>query len=103
MGWSGAVTRTTQRPPAARRGTQAVIATRDLTKQSYGVYLVELSNLEQRFVKLASPPLSAGIVPAANRAFVAQAHPEGRITFVNLDDGAEHTLTGFELAAKVMQ
>jgi len=84
-------------------GAQAVIATRDLTKQSYGVYLVELGNLEQKFVKLASPPLSAGIVPAANRAFVAQAHPEGRITFVNLDDGAEHTLTGFELAAKVMQ
>jgi hypothetical protein len=84
-------------------GAQAVIATRDLTKKSYGVYLVELANLEQTFVKLASPPLAAGIVPAANRAFVAQAHPEGRITFVNLDDGAEHTLTGFELAAKVMQ
>jgi len=84
-------------------GDKAVIATRDLTKKSYGVYLVGLSNLEQNLVKLASPPLSAGIVPAANRAFVAQAHPEGRITFVDLDDASEHTLTGFELAAKVMQ
>ena len=97
----------TDAPPIALafspEGAEAVIATRDLTKQSYGVYLVELANLAQKFVELASPPLSAGIVPAANRAFVAQAHPEGRITFVNLDDGAEHTLTGFELAAKVMQ
>lgn len=97
----------TDAPPIAvafsPEGAEAVIATRDLTKQSYGVYLVELANLGQKFVELASPPLSAGIVPAANRAFVAQAHPEGRITFVNLDDGAEHTLTGFELAAKVMQ
>ena len=84
-------------------GDKAVIATRDLTKKSYGVYLVGLSNLEQNLVKLASPPLSAGIVPAANRAFVAQAHPEGRITFVDLDDASEHTLTGFELAAKVTQ
>jgi hypothetical protein len=84
-------------------GDKAVIATRDLTKKSYGVYLVGLTNLEQNLVKLASPPLSAGIVPAANRAFVAQAHPEGRITFVDLDDASEHTLTGFELAAKVMQ
>jgi hypothetical protein len=84
-------------------GAQAVIATRDLVKQRYGVYLVELDNLKQTFVSLSSPPLAAGIVPAAHRAFVAQAHPEGRITFIDLDDGSEHTLTGFELAAKVMQ
>jgi hypothetical protein len=64
---------------------------------------VHLASLEQTFIPLASPPLAAGMVPSANRAFVAQAHPEGRITFVNLDDGSEHTLTGFELGAKVTQ
>jgi hypothetical protein len=84
-------------------GEDAVIATRDLTKKSYGMYLVHLARLEQIFVKLSSPPLAAGIVPNANRAFVAQAHPEGRITFVDLDDGSQHTLTGFELAAEVTQ
>ncbi len=84
-------------------GQSAVITTRDLTKQSYGTYLVHLATLEQTFISLSSPPLAAGIVPLANRAFVAQAHPEGRITFVDLDDGSQHTLTGFELAAKVTQ
>jgi hypothetical protein len=84
-------------------GAEAVIATRDLVKKSYGVYLVALATYEQTFVSLSSPPLAAGIVPLARRAFVAQAHPEGRITFIDLDSGSEHTLTGFELAAKVMQ
>jgi hypothetical protein len=84
-------------------GSTAVITTRDLTKKSYGMYLVHLASLEQTFIPLSSPPLAAGIVPHANRAFVAQAHPEGRITFVDLDDGSQHTLTGFELTAKVTQ
>jgi hypothetical protein len=84
-------------------GLSAVITTRDLTKQLYGTYLVQLASLEQTFIPLSSPPLAAGMVPSANRAFIAQAHPEGRITFVNLDDGSQHTLTGFELAAKVTQ
>jgi hypothetical protein len=43
------------------------------------------------------------MVPVARRAFVAQAHPEGRITFVDLETGAARTLTGFELAAKVVE
>ncbi len=84
-------------------GQSAIITTRDLTKQRYGTYLVHLASLEQTFIPLSSPPLAAGMVPSVNRAFVAQAHPEGRITFVNLDDGSQHTLTGFELGAKVTQ
>jgi hypothetical protein len=84
-------------------GAEAVIATRDLGAASYGMYLVHLDDLEENFTALPSPPLAAGIVPAARTAFVAQAHPEGRITFVNLDDGSRRTLTGFELAAKVVE
>jgi hypothetical protein len=33
--------------------------------------------------ELASRPISAGAVVEAKRAFVAQMHPEGRITFVD--------------------
>jgi hypothetical protein len=82
-------------------GANAVIATRDLAKSKYGMYLVHLDNLEENFVSLPSPPLAAGMVPDAKRAFVAQAHPEGRITFVHLETGETRTLTGFELTAKV--
>jgi hypothetical protein len=84
-------------------GSNAVIATRDLVNASYGMYLVYLDNLEENFYSLPSPPLAAGMVPTSNQAFVAQAHPEGRITFVNLVDGSARTLTGFELTAKVVE
>jgi streptogramin lyase len=84
-------------------GESAVVATRDLSLRKYGMYLVRLANLEENFVSLPSPPLAAGMVPAARRAFVAQAHPEGRITFVDLNSGAHRTLTGFELGAKVVE
>jgi hypothetical protein len=84
-------------------GANAVIATRDAMLTKFGMYLVHLDNLEENFVSLPSPPLSAGVVPEAKRAFVAQAHPEGRITFVDLETGAARTLTGFELAAKVVE
>jgi hypothetical protein len=83
-------------------GANAVVATRDLDKSEYGMYLVHLDNLEENFVTLPSPPLAAGMVPDAKRAFVAQAHPEGRITFVHLESGEARTLTGFELTAKVV-
>lgn len=82
-------------------GAQALVTTRDLGKQIYGAYLVELGSLEDVPIQLSSPPLSAGIV--GGYGFVAQAHPEGRITFVNLSDASQRTLTGFELAAKVTQ
>jgi hypothetical protein len=95
----------TDAPPTALAfspdGARAVITTRDLAKQRYGMYLVELASLAQTFIQLSSPPLSAGIV--GDYGFVAQAHPEGRITFVNLTDASQRTLTGFELAAKVTQ
>jgi hypothetical protein len=84
-------------------GVDALIATRDLMLARYGVYLVHLENLEETFISLPSPPLAAGMAPAANQGFVAQAHPEGRITFVNLTNGTFKTLTGFELAGRVVE
>ena len=69
-----------------------------------GVYLIGLANLEQNFVPLSAEPLpgATGIVPGAGRAFVAQRHPEGRITFIDLATGQARTLSGFELAARVV-
>jgi hypothetical protein len=84
-------------------GEDAVIATRDLALGRFGAYLVHLENLEETLITLPSPPLAAGMVPLARKAFVAQAHPEGRITFVNVDDGTWKTLTGFELAGRVVE
>ena len=78
----------------------------------YGVHVVALSTLQTDFIPLASPPLSTGIIGGdLCRGYVAQRHPEGRITFidfpVDLADGTApvptaRTLTGFELAARVI-
>jgi hypothetical protein len=88
-----------QPPPSSE---QALVTVRDDAKKVFGAYLVRLPNLQVDFVKLASPPLATGMVGAANKGYVAQQHPEGRITFVDLTDGTVRTLTGFELGAKVV-
>ncbi|MBW2457492.1 MAG: hypothetical protein JRI68_23495 [Deltaproteobacteria bacterium] len=64
--------------------------------------VAEMPSLKVDVFPLASRPLSAGIVVGANRGFVAQEHADGRITFVDFDDGEVRTLTGFELATQVV-
>jgi DNA-binding beta-propeller fold protein YncE len=84
-------------------GKYALVTTGSNGSGSHGVYRVKLDNLQEDLLELASPPITGatGLVPEAARGFVAQAHPEGRITFIELESGLAHTLTGFELAAKI--
>jgi hypothetical protein len=69
----------------------------------HAVYLAELPAFGTTKVTLASPVLSAGLIPEVNLGFIAQSHPEGRITFIDLDNAQPRTLTGFELSARVVQ
>jgi hypothetical protein len=71
-------------------------------KSSFGVFLVRTPNLQVDFNSLSSEPLASGTVPGAQKGFVAQEHPEGRITFIDLNDGGEREITGFELSSKVV-
>jgi hypothetical protein len=66
------------------------------------VYRATFPGLATDFIPLGSKPISTALVPDAAKGFVAQSHPEGRITFVSLETGAPRTLTGFELAAGVV-
>jgi hypothetical protein len=81
---------------------RAFVTERDDAKKVYGVYMAKLPSLAVDRYPLASPPLGVGLVAGARRAWVAQEHPEGRITFVDLDSGQARTLTGFELGARVV-
>lgn len=54
-------------------------------------------------IELPSEPLASGIVPEAAQGYVAQAHPEGRVTFIDLETSLPTTVTGFELASKVVE
>jgi hypothetical protein len=55
-------------------------------------------------VSLPSRPLAGatGLVPDAGMAYIAESYPEGRITFIDLDTGVPRTITGFEIASKVV-
>lgn len=95
---------TTLAPPTAVASTndRAVVAERDDKTSVFGVYLARMPELMVDRLPLASPPIAVGVVAGAKRAFVAQQHPEGRLTFVDLDTGVARTLTGFELASRVV-
>jgi hypothetical protein len=81
---------------------RALVTVSDPAAGAFGAFLVRMPNLQVDFSSLPSRPLSSGTVPSANKAFVAQAHPEGRITFIDLDEGAGREITGFELSSKVV-
>jgi hypothetical protein len=81
---------------------RAVITERDDIKKIFGAYLVRMPALAVDRYALASPPIAVGVVAGAGRAYVAQEHAEGRITFIDLNKGLARTLTGFELNARVV-
>jgi hypothetical protein len=81
----------------------ALIAVRSDALKAFGAYVIALANQQVDFVALESPPVAAGIVPDAGRAYIAQSHPEGRITFISLETGEPQSITGFELAARIRE
>jgi hypothetical protein len=82
-------------------GARVLVTVRDDVQKVYGVYMGLFPTLEVETLTLASPPIAVGVVAGAGRGYVAQKHPEGRITFVTLASGDARTLTGFELGAGV--
>jgi len=86
----------------APNGSQALVATGDETKPIYRMYVASMPSLEVKKYNLASQPIAAGIVAGADRGYVAQKHPDGRITFIDFKSGELRTLTGFELASQVI-
>ena len=85
----------------APAGDHGLIATGSSTG-AYQLVVASMPSLNVQKLSLASMPIAAGIVAGADRGFVAQKHPDGRITFVNLKTGEARTLTGFELGTQVV-
>lgn len=83
-------------------GLRALVTTRDDTTGVHAAYLVRMPSLQVDRIDLPSPPLAVGVLPEHGIGYVAQQHPEGRITFIDLETAAPQTLTGFELAERVV-
>jgi hypothetical protein len=94
----------TEAPPTvvATTNDYAVIAVRDDATKVFGAYVARMPQLMVERHALASPPIAVGAVPNAKRVYVAQQHPEGRLTFIDLESGVARTLTGFELSSRVV-
>lgn len=86
----------------APNGRHALIATGDELEPAYRMVVAEMPSLQIDTYDLASKPISAGIVAGAGRGYVAQHHPDGRITFIDFATGELRTVTGFELATQVV-
>jgi hypothetical protein len=86
----------------APAGHRALVATGDASMPEYRLYVAAMPSLEVTSFVLASQPIAAGIVAGADRGYVAQKHPDGRITFVDFATGELRTLTGFELGSQVV-
>ena len=83
-------------------GAHALVATGDDSNTAYRLVVAHMPSLQIETYELASQPIAAGIVEGANQGYVAQKHPDGRITFVNFASDEVRTLTGFELASEVV-
>jgi hypothetical protein len=83
-------------------GAHALIAAGDDGTGVYELVVASMPSLDVQTIELASLPIAAGVVAGANRGYVAQTYPDGRITFVDFATGQARTLTGFELATEVV-
>jgi hypothetical protein len=86
---------------AAEQG-RALVTTAATSSRRARAYVGRFPTLRLDQLEIPSKPVAVGVVPDAGQAFIAQEHPEGRVTFVALDSGAEKTITGFELSSKVV-
>jgi len=87
---------------AASPANMGLVTVSDPVREIYETYLVQLPGLQVDAFELARRPLATGIVPSVAAGYVAQEHPDGRITFITFDSDnhpIDYTLTGFELGA----
>lgn len=84
-------------------GTHAFVLLRDDPRRVWLAQRITLASLTIQDLALGSAPVSVGAVPATERAFIGQDHPEGRITFVDWNTGAQQSITGFELNSRIVE
>lgn len=82
---------------------RALVTTWGSQARPAAAFLGKFPQLAIDQLELRSEPLASGMVPDAKQAFVAQAHPEGRVTFIDWQTSAPTEVTGFELSSRVVE
>ena len=67
------------------------------------VQRLDMDSLQVDSLELGSKPISLGVVPSAQRAFVSQEYAEGRLTFIDWNTLETTTVTGYELNSKIRE
>ncbi len=83
-------------------GSHAFVLLRDDLRMIADVHRVSMRSFVVQTLQLGSPPSSVGSIPATQRVFVGQVHPEGRITFIDWTTGTLQSVTGFELNSRIV-
>jgi hypothetical protein len=81
----------------------ALVTTSNGSGGVFEAHLLRMPSLSVDSVRISSPPLAAGLLQERGLGYVAQSHPEGRVTILDFEESGARTLTGFELAAKVVE
>jgi len=77
-----------------------------LSETAQGIRSVEAIDLGAFLVTsvaLGSPPVALGVIATTGSVYVAQDHPLGRVTFVEMATHATKTVTGFELNSHIVE
>lgn len=82
---------------------RALVTTRDDQRDVFESFLIQMPSGRVDGVRLSSPPTAVGILSDLDLGYVAQSHPEGRVTILSFASARARTLTGFELASKVVE
>jgi hypothetical protein len=79
-----------------------IVTSSDADEGVFEAHLIEMPSLSVGERIIATQPIAAGVLGDFALAYVAQSHPEGRVTFFDFDADLARTLTGFELSAEVV-
>ena len=76
---------------------RAYVLTPDPAQIEHSVQQVDLESYIVDPLTIASTPTSMVYVPTSRKVAVAQDHLNGRLTFIDVDNGEQYSVTGYEL------
>lgn len=65
------------------------------------VVMINLRSFRMDSFRLSSLPEGLGVIESARKVYISQTHPQGRMTFVDVDTLERQTVTGYQLNAGI--